>query len=223
MKIVVFSDIHGQMSNKLTQWFDKNPADLLLFAGDLQTNNIDSGIAFLDWLHRLPYINKVMVFGNHDGNYEQTIDHLINKKYNDITILTDAYITIQGIKIFGSPQSLKFGRWWFMKEDRELAEIWKKIPDDTDILLTHGPPYGVLDETFDHIRTGSASLLDKIFKLENLRYHVFGHIHEAYGIKVIGRKTFINTSILDEYYQFAHFPIIIDYDNNSLTETEENE
>jgi Icc-related predicted phosphoesterase len=212
MKIVVFSDIHGQQSKKLTQWFNNNPADLLLFAGDLQANQTgDYGIQFIEWFHELPYKDKIMVFGNHDGHYMSVINHVINKKYNDIRILIDGAIKIKGIKIFGSPHSVEFGSWWFMKKDDELEELWKKIPDDTDILITHGPPFGILDITINNSTTGSKTLLKRVNELKNLRYHIFGHIHESYGRININGKTFINASLLNEKYQMVNEPMIINY------------
>jgi len=219
MKIIAFSDIHGQRSKELTSWFKNNPADLLLFAGDLQANQTtDYGIEFIEWLHKLPYTDKIMVFGNHDGHYMDVINHLINKKYNDIRILIDGAIKIKGIKIFGSPHSVEFGSWWFMKKDDELEELWKKIPDDTDILITHGPPFGILDNTINNTITGSKTLLKRINELKNLRYHIFGHIHESYGRVNINGITFMNVSLLNEKYQLVNDPMIIEYEH----EIEEN-
>jgi len=213
MKIVSFSDIHGQQNKKLTQWFNSNPADLLIFAGDLQANQTnDYGIEFIDWIHQLPYTNKVLVFGNHDGNYIHTLTRVIEKGYTDTLFLNNGSINIDGIKIFGSPHSVEFGSWWFMMKDDELEELWKKIPDNTNILITHGPPFGILDYTFDGHTTGSKTLLKRVNQLKYLRYHIFGHIHESYGMKNINGKTFVNTSLLDEKYQLVNEPMVINYD-----------
>lgn len=217
MKIVAFSDIHGQQSKKLTEWFNKNPADLLIFGGDLQENQLnDFGTKFLDWMHKLPYPQKVMVFGNHDGNYKVTLQHKFDKGYDDIIILTDTSMIIRtptcDVKIYGSPHSVQYGSWWFMMKDDELTELWKAIPDDTNILITHGPPFGIRDETVGKFTTGSKSLLERIKELKYLKYHIFGHIHESYGIDVIGKTTFLNVSLLNERYKLVNNPIIIDYD-----------
>lgn len=218
MKIVAFSDIHGQWSGKLTDWFNKNPADLLIFGGDLQANQLnDFGTKFLDWLHKLPYQQKVMVFGNHDGHYNVTLQHKLDKGYDDIIILTDTSMIIRtptcDIKIYGSPHSVQYGSWWFMMRDNELGKLWERIPDDTNILITHGPPFGILDHTFAGDNAGSKSLLERIKNLNNLKYHIFGHIHEGYGIEIIDETTFLNVSLLNERYKLVNNPIIIDYDS----------
>jgi Icc-related predicted phosphoesterase len=221
MKIVAFSDIHGQQNNKLARWFNNNPGDLLIFAGDLQLNNLDDGTKFIEWIHQLPYTNKILVFGNHDGNYIHALAYIIQNSFNNITFLNNNNTIINGIKIFGSPHSVEYGSWWFMMKDNELADLWNKIPDDTDILITHGPPFGILDYTCDGFTTGSKTLGEKISKLKQLKYHIFGHIHESYGIKRINNITFMNVSLLNEKYQFANNPIIIDYDTGT-TETDYN-
>jgi Icc-related predicted phosphoesterase len=209
MKIVCFSDLHGQYSKKLTEWFMDNPADLLLFAGDLQLNNFDDGIKFIDWLNVLPYKEKVFIFGNHDGNYDYTEDYVA--KFKNIHCLNNENIDINGIKIFGSPYSIKFFDWWFMKSDRQLAKIYSKIPENTNILLTHTPPFGIMDKTISGNFAGSESLLKRIDELSNLKHHIFGHIHENFGIEKIGNINFINASILDEKYKFKRMPIIFEY------------
>jgi Icc-related predicted phosphoesterase len=208
MKIVCFSDLHGQYSKKLTKWFDNNPGDILLFAGDLQLNNFDYGFKFLQWLNKLPYEYKIMIFGNHDGNYHYTLQESI--KYNNIKILNNESITINNINIWGSPYSVQFGNWWFMKTDNELKEIYKSIPDNTNILLTHTPPFGILDKTISGANAGSKQLYNRILKLNNLKYHISAHIHEGYGIIKKNNITFINASVLNERYELVNSPIIFE-------------
>lgn len=215
MKFIALSDIHGQWkSSKLKEWFKRNPGDCLLFAGDLQSNHFDTGVGFIDWLHGLPYRYKVMTFGNHDGNWDWATEYA--KQYSDITVLNNSSVEIEGIKIWGSPNSLIFLDWFFMKSDKELVEVYKNIPDDTDIVITHTPPFGILDMTKDGILTGSMSLLDRIKELKNLKYHVFGHIHEQAGTCNINPYSelkdinFINASVMNEKYQLVHDPIIFD-------------
>jgi Icc-related predicted phosphoesterase len=212
MRVITFSDIHGQQNKQLTRWFNNNPGDLLIFAGDLQLNNLDYGTEFVKWIHKLPYTNKILVFGNHDGNYICILDYIIKNSFTDVIFLNNSSATIDGIKIFGSPHSVEYGSWWFMMKDKELGNLWNKIPDDTDILVTHGPPFGILDYTYDGFTTGSKTLEKKVFELKQLKYHIFGHIHESYGIKRINNITFMNVSLLNEKYQLTNNPIIIDYE-----------
>ena len=208
-KIVAFSDIHGQISNKLTQWFFNHPGDILIFAGDIQKNHFDRGEDFLFWIYNLPYTHKVITFGNHDGNFQDITDTA--KKYEDIYILNHDSIIIDGIKIFGSPYSLPFLNWWFMKTEPELEKVYAQIPDDTNILVTHGGAFGILDETINGITTGSLSLANRITELKKLKYHISGHIHEAAGKLKVGRVTHINASILDERYRLVNDPVVINY------------
>lgn len=215
MKFITLSDTHGQhRSKKLNKFLHENPADVLLFVGDYQRNHFDDGIDFIDWLHDLPFKYKVITFGNHDGNFEYAVNR--TGIYNDIIVLNNDFTVIEGIKIWGSPYSLTFFDWWFMKSDKELEEIYKEIPDDVNILMTHTPAFGILDMTKDGILTGSMSLLNRIKELKKLKYHVCGHIHEQSGTcamnKYLSLKNihFINTSVLNEKYQLAHDPQIFE-------------
>lgn len=208
-QIVAFSDIHGLHKAKgLTRWFMENPADFLLFAGDIQLNHMDTGVDFIQWLGTLPYKHKIMIFGNHDGNYLETI--LEKEKHDNIKILQHEPLTLEGIKFFGSPYSLMFGEWWFMKYETELERLYQEIPQDTDILITHTPPYKVLDKTHDGDYAGSFSLLERIQELKHLKHHVFGHIHEGWGTKKEGKVEFNNVSLLDEKYRLVHMPVIFE-------------
>ena len=88
-----------------------------------------------------------------------------------------------------------FGGWPFMKKDDMLSKYWNNIPDSTDILITHGPPYGILDNNGRGTFCGSKSLLERVQILKP-KYHIFGHIHESYGVQKINSTTFINASFI---------------------------
>jgi Icc-related predicted phosphoesterase len=206
-KIVCFSDIHGQMSKSLKDWFINNPGDILLFAGDIQVNQTDDGKAFLAWVHSLPFEFKVITFGNHDSNAAFMLEEA--RSYKDITILNHQAATIKGIKIFASPYSLPFGSWWFMASEAELKNLYEAIPEDTEMLVTHGGAFEILDKTVRGDSTGSTSLRNRIGELPNLKYHVHGHIHEAYGGTEIDGVTRINCSVLNEAYKLRNNPVIL--------------
>jgi Icc-related predicted phosphoesterase len=223
-KIVSFSDLHGQYSKKLDNWFLEHPADILLFAGDLQLNHFDDGKKFVEWIHKLPYRFKVCTFGNHDFNYDYTLGYA--RQYNDIYFLMNNYVIIDNIKIFGSPNSLWFGNWAFMNTEEELKEIYDKIPEDTNILMTHTPAFEILDQTVYGINAGSRSLRKRVSNLPNLKYHICAHIHESYGVQgnyielydktanatdIYNIFMCYNVSILDEKYRFVNMPVIFDY------------
>jgi Icc-related predicted phosphoesterase len=97
-----------------------------------------------------------------------------------------------------------------MKPDKELEEIWNEIPENTDILITHSPSFKTLDMTTSGIHAGSKTLAKRIHEL-NIKYCISGHLHESYGIDVKGKITYINCSVLDEYYRLVHNPIDFDY------------
>jgi Icc-related predicted phosphoesterase len=208
-KIVAFSDLHGQYSKKLTGWFNNHPADILLFAGDLQKNNFDDGKKFLQWLDKLPYKHKVLTFGNHDCNYIYTLDQA--KLYNNIHFLFNQSIILEGIKFFGSPNSRIFGSWSFMNTEKELKDIYDTIPEDTNILITHTPAFEILDLTRSGENAGSHSLRKRIKELKYLKYHIVGHIHEGFGAITEGDLKIFNTSLLDEKYRSVHMPVIFYY------------
>jgi Icc-related predicted phosphoesterase len=224
MKIAAFSDIHGQHNRKLKRWFYYNPGDLLLFAGDIQLNNHDTGENFIDWIHDLPYTDKVMIFGNHDGNYMHTLDYVRENAYTDITFLMNSRTTVTEINIFGSPYSVVIPNhsWWFSETDEALEKIWQGIPKSTNILLTHCPPYGILDKTINGSNVGSETLSKKIAELPYLRYHIFGHIQESYGVKKIGDVTYINASLLNEEYNLSNLPITFDFETGATEKGEYN-
>ncbi len=215
MNFITLSDTHGQhRSKKLNKFLQENPADVLLFAGDLQLNNFDDGKDFLEWLDSLPYDYKICTFGNHDGNHDYTLEH--KEKYKNIYFLKENGITINGINIWGSPYSVQFMNWWFMKPDKDLADLYKHIPQNTDILITHTPPKYILDaikvgDAYDGTKNaGSLSLYNRLAELHNLKYHIFGHIHEGYGQTHVNDLKFINASVLDERYRLVNNPIIFE-------------
>lgn len=206
-KIVAFSDTHGQHNSKvLTECLMKNPADILLFAGDMQRNNLDFCESFAAWMLALPFKYKIITFGNHDSNAEYMLD-LLDADSN-LVVLNNEDVIIDGIKIYGSPNSVIFGNWHYMNTEPELAEIYKNIPDDTDILLTHSPAKGILDKTFTSCEAGSEALANRISGLAKMKYHVFGHIHEAFGYSNQNSYVALNVSILDERYALKHLPTV---------------
>ena len=99
----------------------------------------------------------------------------------NIIYLEDNSIELEGFKFYGSPWSPQFFNWSFMKSEHELEKIFRKIDYDTNFLITHSPPYSILDKTKNKKHVGSKSLLETIKDLPNLKYSTFGHIHESSG------------------------------------------
>jgi Icc-related predicted phosphoesterase len=205
IKIVAFSDTHHKHKE-----FSVPKADLLLYAGDCSDHgSLEQVTDFLKWLARQKCECKIMIAGNHDFGIEVEPDifEALCKQYG-IIYLNDSGYEYRGIKIWGSPVTPEFHNWAFNRSVNELdtrypyiKDHWDKIPNDTEILMTHGPALGVLDRTMHGDYTGCLLLDKKINQLYNLRMHIFGHIHEAAGwVKHPMGRYSLNASALDGYY-----------------------
>lgn len=205
MKIIFISDTHGehQKLNNLPQ------ADILIHSGDISKRGKDYEVEdFIKWLSSLDFRYKIFIAGNHDFYFEgKTISKVQEMLPQNVFYLCNAGITIGDINIWGSPITPTFFNWAFNRDrGSNIAKYWDKIPQNTDILITHGPPSGILDQTISGSNAGCEDLLKKI-ELVKPKYHLFGHVHEAYGIYETTYTTFINGSILDESYRISNQPI----------------
>lgn len=208
MRILFLSDTHGQ-HRKLK---DLPKADLIIHGGDLTRMGKDHEAEdFMRWFSALDYPHKIFIAGNHDFFFEGETPKSITRFLGPNTYyLYNSFVEIGGIKVYGSPYTPTFFNWAFnLDRGKDIAEVWNKIPNDTDILVTHGPPYGILDHVGMGINVGCEELIKKVNFIKP-RYHLFGHIHESFGIKQTGVTTFINGSILDEQYMLTNPPVVFD-------------
>lgn len=207
MKFVAISDTHNKhRSLRLPK------GDVLLHAGDISSKSTRSEVEdFLDWFSKQPFTHKIFIAGNHDFYFEREKEVVIQKLLPEgVSYLKDEAIFINGVKIWGSPYTPWFYRWAFNKRRGvALAEHWSHIPDDTDVLLTHGPVYGILDTVMDEQSAGDKDLLNKVLEIKP-KVHVFGHIHEAYGMVKRHGIRFINACVVNERYELVHKPIAFD-------------
>jgi Icc-related predicted phosphoesterase len=190
-RIHAISDLHGQIPYL-------PGGDLLIVAGDLTMSGEKwETKMFASWLDNLSnYQEKVVIGGNHD----RYLTHK-NNPFKKAHYLLNSSITLFGYKIWGSPYTPSFGNWFFMKNrGQQMKEIWDQIPEDTDILVTHGPPYGILDQNRNDIPCGCEELRRAVDRIRP-KYHVFGHIHEEYGQTEKNGTTFINCSYMDQDYE----------------------
>jgi Icc-related predicted phosphoesterase len=118
-------------------------------------------------------------------------------------------VELDGLKFWGSPVTPWFHNWAFNRIDDKINEHWDLIPNDINVLITHGPPYLTLDATKSGLRVGCPRLSNKIKDLTDLKVHVFGHIHEASGIVEKDGVTYVNASTLDLYYEVKNSPVIL--------------
>lgn len=209
MKIVFISDTHGQ-HRKLK---DLPKADMIIHGGDLSKLGKDHEIQdFMDWFSKLNYTYKIFIAGNHDFYLEDFSQEFIQKRLpENCYYLCNSGIEIERIKIWGSPITPTFFNWAFnVDRGKPIQKYWKMIPPHTDILVTHGPVNGILDKTTSTINAGCEDLLKKVKKMKP-EFHLFGHIHEAYGKEEVNETTFVNGSLMNEKYELVNLPWEFDY------------
>lgn len=168
--------------------------------------------SFCDWFRVQPARHRVLIAGNHDWLFEKAPAHAKECVGEGITYLEDSGATIDGLKFWGSPVQPWFLDWAFNRQrGADIRRHWDKIPLDTDVLVTHGPPEGVLDQSWpgqsDHL--GCEELCDAVQRVQPL-LHVFGHIHGSGGRIQFDTVRSVNASVLDEGYRVAHEPVIIE-------------
>jgi Icc-related predicted phosphoesterase len=182
IKIWHISDTHGRHDSLEVP----QEVDLVIFSGDC-SNSSDSAVnvnqvkSFIDWFTELPIREKIFVAGNHDVSIERKLVEPSDLLSRDIVYLENDSTVIGGLKIWGSPYTPCFGHNWSWNMARnKLNRVWGLIPDDVDVIITHGPPKGILDLSYDESSRleycGCSSLKKRIFKL-NPKLCCFGHIH----------------------------------------------
>ena len=210
IKIDLLSDTHNRHARCKC-----DGGDILIHAGDATGRGDEHEIIdFLDLFSQQPYKSLIMIPGNHDFGFEKKPDFFAKAcKDRKIILLNDSGVTIENIKIWGSPVQPWFHDWAFnRKRGAEIKRHWDLIPEDTEVLITHGPPMGILDMTTfvdgsPNIPVGCQDLIDKLAKTQ-VKLHVFGHIHEARGVLYSGPRTYVNAAFLDRmYYPQAKRPI----------------
>jgi Icc-related predicted phosphoesterase len=205
--IDLLSDTHNQ-HNK----FECSGGDMVIHAGDCTgRGSIGEALNFLDWYAELDYSRIILVPGNHDWCFEGQPGLLQEEcKNRGIILLNDSGFILKdmsdptmNLKIWGSPVQPWFHDWAFNRtRGEDIKRHWDLIPPDTEILITHGPPAGILDEVKGGPHTGCEDLLNKIKELP-VKLHVFGHIHEGRGIEMHNDVLHVNASCLNRMYSPA--------------------
>lgn len=227
MRLALASDVHGQ-------WAALNypPADALVLPGDLLRSVYGPAQPELEAEHQLEelvqfnsfmgglkdtvgYKEIVVVGGNHDYVFERR-EAACRKVLTHAIMLQDEAIEIGGLKFYGSPWTPWFFAWAFnfprpvenpARARAHARECWGKIPADTDVLITHGPPYRIRDEV-ERGPAGCKYLAERLPALKKLKLHVFGHIHPGAGEevrKIAGRSVrFVNAAILNDAYTITN-------------------
>ena len=213
VKIVSISDTHLQFGNIL----DKVPdGDVFIHAGDFSDYGyLEDLKEFDEQLMSLPHPTKIIIPGNHDSCLEKsTVDDIHTILDPSIHLLINKSVTAHGVKFYGSPYVPEFGSWWFQMDKFNLEQNWKKIPQDTDVLITHGPAFGIGDIAYRDTVWGKAEVncgdfaLAQELKRLNLKAHIFGHIHDSYGSRVIDGVKHLNVAGCDSSHELTNKPIV---------------
>lgn len=216
MKIVTLSDTHGHLPTDLPD------GDVLVIAGDIcpvYDHSIDYQHWWLDnrfnlWLDDLSYKEIVCVCGNHDIIFENAPQKVPKLHCN---YLQDSMVIIDDVVFYGYPHTIPFCGWAFNADPARLKAAADMIPDSTNVLITHGPPKGILDVVNGRYCTpqfqnhlGDEYLKNKVDSLQNLKLHVFGHIHSGHGKDIINNTVFVNASYINERYEPDYNKIVVD-------------
>lgn len=208
MKIVLLSDTHGYHS-----YLDIPEGDLLIHAGDFSMRGREGETReFIEWFAAQPHPNKVFISGNHDFLAEQDPALFRSLIPDNVHYLEDSGVEIEGIEIWGSPISPWFHNWAFNRNrGSDIRFHWAKIPVSADIVITHGPPFGILDLTEGGEEVGCYDLKERLAVVKP-KLHVFGHIHEGYGQVQQEETLFVNASIVNLRYNPVNAPVVLDWD-----------
>lgn len=216
---------------KLRKRGDKNPvavefpeADVLVLAGDyakdfggtpedgarFQLGWLSS--SFIPFLRTLPYKKIIVVAGNHDWvHYMEHTSRRARELYEaeGIVYLQDESYEFEGVRFYGSPHqpwcfdwAFNFPRYDHLNGHYEAKKVWDKIPPLTHVLITHGPPFQILDLAPGDRHVGCHILHRRVFDIRP-KLHLFGHIHGSYGRQKVDGVEFGNVSLCDEGY----FPV----------------
>ncbi len=214
MRVVCISDTH------LRHDFEIPDGDILIHAGDATRSGAAQEVAaFAEWFGGQPHAVRVCIPGNHDfAAQDNEVEYRQILGLNGVDVLIHESRMLGGLKVFGSPWTPWFHDWAFnmpkgggVVAATAARELWDAIPNDADIVITHGPPAGILDRVArGGMGVGCPFLAARIDRVCP-KLHVFGHIHESYGRLNVGKTTYVNASILDLSYKIANAPQVLEF------------
>lgn len=207
MKLTFISDTHSLHDNLVIE-----PGDILIHCGDFTNKgSLEDTANFACFMAKQNFKHKIVIAGNHDFCFEDDRKKDAEQYFtlNNVIYLNDSGIEIDGLKIWGSPVQPEFLNWAFNRErGDDIRKHWKLIPGNTDILLTHGPAFGILDRVLEGENVGCVDLLEKIKQIKP-KIHAFGHIHESYGFSEKEGTVFVNACSVNRNYQLVNPPIVV--------------
>lgn len=227
MKIAAISDTHTYHRKLVIP----TGLDVLVHCGDITSSGeLDTILDFADWMAGQDVPNKIVIAGNHDfsldpssSRYNAAAEQVLHQR--GIHYLLDSSVTIEKVKFYGTPWVPNLQMWAFYHPGH--LDRFASIPLDTDVLVSHGPPHGILDRCPQHSSMGQRTvgsvgdtrLRRRVDQMTRLKYHFFGHIHEDGGKTVTswtdqtGRTwpTYHNAANLDARYDMKRqMPIVFD-------------
>ncbi|CAC5412121.1 UPF0046 protein T07D4.2,Metallophosphoesterase domain-containing protein 1,Metallophosphoesterase MPPED2,UPF0046 protein C25E10.12,UPF0046 protein K07C11.7 [Mytilus coruscus] len=234
LRFVCLSDTHSKLHVDNMLNFYVPPGDILLHAGDFTNEGRPLEIErFNEFLGKLSHKKKIVIAGNHELSFDENlfteaycfkerIDEVkrylrskrikfVREMVTNAIYLQDSMVSVCGINIYGSPWQPLYRSWAFnVNRGEEILQKWNWIPENVDILITHGPPVGHGDLTKAGINVGCVELLNTVQKRVKPKYHLFGHVHEGYGVTTDGETVYINASSCTKEYNLSNSPIIFD-------------
>ncbi|CAK68629.1 unnamed protein product (macronuclear) [Paramecium tetraurelia] len=237
LTFVCISDTHSR-------FIEIPQGDVFIHCGDFSTHGEYKEVeVFIDWIKALPFKYKVVIAGNHDifldiEKYEKQLRDRFHKRYapmdhiklkeklkQSCIYLENSSVVIEGYKIWGSPYSptIPFNPWAFQVDEEDGEEFWKIMEEGSDIVLTHGAPLGHSSYVSSYEPTegewGDQALANRIKEVKPL-YHIFGHVHEGYGMTEENGTKYINCAILDERYKLAEKAYVFQLPRRVVSENE---
>lgn len=203
MKLICIADTHTR-ENLL----NIPDGDILIHAGDFsEVGTFRETKAFLSWFSNQNHAYKILVPGNHDFYLEKERYEKLKPYLQGVHILINESLIINNLHFWGSPNTSLGERWAFGLKVDQIENHWEKIPRKANIVITHNPPYDILDHTKNK-HVGCPYLRRQIEHLQP-DYHIFGHAHDNYGKIKLGKTTYINATSFDDKYITPNKPIII--------------
>jgi calcineurin-like phosphoesterase family protein len=218
-RIIHISDTHSH-HRKLNM----PHGNILICSGDItRVGSLEDIFDFAKWVKELPYANKICIYGNHELGHSKPGPKrqkgLEMLKEAGIIYLENSGVIINDWNIWGSPITPEFHSWeWNAERGPQIRKYWDMIPDNTNILICHGMPYGILDAVpryndyagafYENV--GCKDLLNRINELKHLKLFCGGHLHPGHGQLELNGVKFVNASFCQDGHKGFNSPIVID-------------
>ena len=206
MKITIISDTHN-----LHHQFTALEGDVLIHCGDMFNLYDDDPSALKnidDWFGKQNFDLILCTGGNHDHLLENHVKTRGNPFKNAVYLQDERY-EYNGVVFYGSPWVPDLSRHAFYQNEAGLIAKWSRIPTDTDVLITHTPPFKILDQSSRGMVLGCEFLSRELARVAP-KLHCFGHVHASPGMVKQGQTTYINASSVNSRVELAREPFVFE-------------